>query len=297
MRVYPALRNAPATAEARGKRLIPAELSATVPPTQTDRTRDMQAHIDRDKDGGFAVTAYTLETVPLDHDDFAAHRSRTVSVRLAGDAWRVFVDDTPGERAHQDAAAAIVEAGEIVAEAKALVTATAYRTSGLSPARWQVEGFGFRSVSSPGDRIMPRKDFWTSSIDFVEVGQHASPLAAEEALRNLPHLRSDLIRSLERVYGMSGPMPVYYDELPQMRELEAGGLLTLAFAGCAWTASMTEAGLDVLDADPRGLPLALRQIIFDAGATGPLGDSSRTEWNPFLGCGSGSGVGDLLFAI
>jgi hypothetical protein len=182
----------------------------------------------------------------------------------------------------------------IAAEARESFRSDAYAKTGLSENRWEVQDGYFVGRQDRSEVIFASGvDGWKPTIGNVGFDRCPTAREAEAVIDGTHHIQKADLDVLEGVYDGSLARSTYSPS--EGRDLMAEGLIEKVDGRLMLTTS----GRELLDSDPRTLPLAIRDAIVEAGvkalkARGPdhglgqwvhLETVLRRQWSHYLSAG------------
>ncbi len=248
---------------------------------------------------GTEIVRYELGEFPLSPSDFMDRRTHAVDVRLRDDVWRVEVDGAPMGLSDQDVAKAVHFAHQFIARKHEEMQREVFAANGLSSDKWAITGnLAIKSLDDPMKFLYPTATGWVAHASGMTICEAETALEAEKALFAPSLLSWKELDALEWAYaageqGVSGFLldPDYHSTLVEKgtlasRETDNGTLFVI-----------TEQGREALDHDPRSLPLALREIIFEGAEKVGFKGDARRAWNMYVGTQNASNAKALVEAL
>ena len=229
----------------------------------------------------------------LTDEAWDANRDTSVVVKHSAGAWRICVDRTFQGESFSDRISA-VEAGYSMIATEVEVQARAMKRHGVPEDLWEAGATvtQFRHRQNRDITMYHSSGRWFPMIGQCPLNQYSSAREASLAVQEKPPINTAYIRLLEAIYSCFSGFRCCSQDMETLAELERQGFVSVTSPEdeTSPVAVLTGIGRAAIDADPRGLPLTLRDIILaDA-----QGDLQRSEWNRYLGVGSYEGNGRSL---
>lgn len=238
--------------------------------------------------------AWNADLPQPDYAGFSMLPTRKLVVSHDGALWRMTVDGETVGAGHAALEHALKAGADLHEGAKASLCASMFEASGLSQKEWTFDRM-FVSVADSQDWIIPPRHgsgSWTPCVGNIVLPASQTAVEAASDLRAFPHVQSRQLAMLETAYAW--PEGLHFDPHDKGWEQLCEDGLATASEGVL---RLTEAGIAALDGDPRGLPLAARELIFEAGIPDGLPEdraATRRSWNDWIGSYRFGGMGRQL---
>jgi hypothetical protein len=214
------------------------------------------------------------------------NRNSSITVKHSDGQWWLNVDEIPHGLPFADRLAA-TEAGYLLIATEVDVYARALARHNVSTDFWE------RGASVTLFRCKRNNDLsmyhlggtWHVILGHHHYGKYASATDATSSIEDNPPIEPRLIRLLEDIYPHVNGYPYHAQDECSLNTMQTQGLVALSPAEDDETfllAFLTAEGRAAMDADPRGLPLSLRDIVLESAQD----DLQRGEWSRYFGIGS-----------
>lgn len=206
------------------------------------------------------------------------------SVRPLAGQWAIYLDDEPIEGTFATSRKALAGARHYKAELHQKIAGEFFKTTGLSESLWTLNSHAVVNKVDPAEFIV----FYRRAF-MAHIGCHALPpqKTVQDAVKLINttfHLPGPMLLALEQVYSSRqnplGPGSVNWELFKVLREK---GFLTYDPNETDRLVELTPSGRAALSRDPRGLPLELREIIFEGAQ--PEEREHIAAWNSLISSG------------
>lgn len=228
---------------------------------------------------GYDVVAMKIGRYAMSVEDFLAKNETEIKVRLSGDSWAVEEGGNPIATGLADNSAAVQAAWAHIAERLAVRDEALYELTGLPKEQWKIDGTLIRSTDGRGMFLFSSPRGWSAFSGQACIAESVKIEDALAAIRDCDLLTPSELESLERLFEMTEGVRPFGNDLPHFDGLAARGFAERDADGFYHA---TSEGLAKLDADPRGLPLNLRNIVFEGAEEIGFEGDARREWNRFM---------------
>jgi hypothetical protein len=244
----------------------------------------MEAVFAKDMGGeGYEIVCYKIGRYALTADDFLANHETEVQIKLSDGRWFVEVDGSRVGSGHADNIIATQAAWAHVAENVSRRDEALFAHTGLSPDEWKIDGKVFKSIDDGKFWMFSGTNGWRVYTGNARIAEDVSIEDAVAAISACELLTPHQLGAMERLFEFPEGVLSYMTDRPQYDQLVELGFAATGDGGVKGLFFATEAGLIKLDADPRCLPLRLREIVFEGAEKVGFDGDARRAWNRFMG--------------